>query len=70
LGKNLTSAPDWYNNVFVSNWDYEAQELQKNYPRAQGMWGFPLLGKVAATSAFNFADWDYYIQSNVRFFNV
>ncbi|MBN1482265.1 T9SS C-terminal target domain-containing protein [candidate division KSB1 bacterium] len=62
--KNLTSAPDWYNNVYVSNWDYEAQELQKNYPRAQGMWGFPLLGKVAATNAFNFADWDYYISHN------
>ncbi len=62
--KNLTSAPDWYNNVFVSNWDYEAQQLQKNYPQAQGMWGFPLLGKVAATNAYNFADWDYYISHN------
>ena len=24
--KKLTSAPDWYNNVYASDWDYEAQE--------------------------------------------
>jgi hypothetical protein len=24
----LTSAPDWYNNVYGANWDLEAQSLQ------------------------------------------
>ncbi|MBN2008248.1 T9SS type A sorting domain-containing protein [candidate division KSB1 bacterium] len=62
--KHLTSAPDWYNNVFDSDWGYEALELQKNYPQAQGMWAFPLLGKVASTKSHNFADWDYYISHN------
>jgi hypothetical protein len=57
--KKLSSHPDWYNNVYTNNWDEAAQTLQKNFPDAQGMWAFPLLGYVAKTATANFADWEY-----------
>ena len=57
--RKLSSHPDWYNNVYVNNWDQSAHTLQKNFPSAQGMWAFPLLGYAAKTGDANFADWDY-----------
>ncbi|WP_138475042.1 glycoside hydrolase family 44 protein [Dyadobacter bucti] len=57
--RKLSSHPDWYNNVYTNNWDEAAQTLQKNFPSAQGMWAFPLLGYAAKTGTANFADWDY-----------
>ncbi|MCF0072911.1 T9SS type A sorting domain-containing protein [Dyadobacter sp. CY261] len=57
--RKLSSHPDWYNNVYVNNWDQAAQALQKHFPAAQGMWAFPLLGQAAKSSTANFADWDY-----------
>lgn len=57
--RKLSSHPDWYNNVYVNNWDQAAQALQKHFPAAQGMWAFQLLGYAAKTSTANFADWDY-----------
>ncbi len=57
--RKLSSHPDWYNNVYTNNWDQTAQTLQKNFPRAQGMWAFPLLGYAARTNEANFADWEY-----------
>ncbi len=56
---HLSSHPDWYNNVYVHNWDYAAQSLQQNIPGAQGMWSFQLLGKVAGNTSHNFNDWAY-----------
>jgi hypothetical protein len=56
---NISSHPDWYNNVYTSNWDYAAQTLHQNIPSAQGMWGFQLIGKAASTNANNFNDWAY-----------
>lgn len=56
---NISSHPDWYNNVYNSNWDYAAQTLHQNIPSAQGMWGFQLIGKAASTNANNFNDWAY-----------
>ena len=56
---NLSSHPDWYNNVYSSNWDYAAQTLHQNIPAAQGMWGFQLIGKAARTNTNNFNDWAY-----------
>ncbi|OQP63722.1 glycoside hydrolase family 44 [Niastella vici] len=56
---NISSHPDWYNNVYTSNWDYAAQTLLQNIPAAQGMWGFQLVGKAASTNANNFNDWAY-----------
>ena len=42
----LTSHPDWYNNVYASDWDYAAQSLQQHISGAQGMWGFQLIGQA------------------------
>jgi hypothetical protein len=56
---NLSSHPDWYNNVYNSDWDYAAQTLHQNIPAAQGMWGFQLIGQAARTTANNFNDWAY-----------
>ena len=56
---NISSHPDWYNNVYNSNWDNAAQTLHQNIPSAQGMWGFQLIGKAARTTAANFNDWAY-----------
>jgi hypothetical protein len=55
----LTSAPDWYNNVYPADWDFEAQSLQQNIPGAKAMYAFQLIGKVAANDESNFNDWEY-----------
>ncbi|WP_259016899.1 glycoside hydrolase family 44 protein [Emticicia fluvialis] len=57
--RKLSSHPDWYNNVYVNNWDIAAKNLQKHVPYAQGMWAFQLIGRAAKTNAFNFNDWVY-----------
>lgn len=57
--RKLGSHPDWYNNVYVNNWNQAAQALQMHFPAAQGMWAFPLLGYAAKTDTANFPDWDY-----------
>ena len=57
--RRLSSHPDWYNNVYVNNWDQAALALQKDFPSAQGMWAFQLAGMAAKTSQFNFNDWGY-----------
>ena len=57
--RKLSSHPDWYNNVYVNDWDNAAKNLQKNFPYAQGMWAFQLIGWAAKTNAYNFNDWDY-----------
>src|SRR5436189_242472 len=40
--------PDWYNNVYDSDWDANAQKINTNYPNMQGMFAFQLLGRVAS----------------------
>ncbi|AEI47830.1 glycoside hydrolase family 44 protein [Runella slithyformis] len=57
--RKLSSHPDWYNNVYTNDWDKTALTLQKNFPNAQGMWAFQLIGKVAKTNQANFNDWGY-----------
>lgn len=57
--RKLSSHPDWYNNVYTNDWDRAAQTLQKNFPNAQGMWAFQLIGKAAKTNQANFNDWGY-----------
>jgi Glycoside hydrolase family 44/Secretion system C-terminal sorting domain len=57
--KKLSSHPDWYNNVYTNDWDKTALALQKNFPTAQGMWAFQLIGKAAKTSSANFADYAF-----------
>jgi len=55
----LSSHPDWYNNVYAHDWDYSVKSLQENLPWVQGMWAFQLIGKAAASKAYNFNDWAY-----------
>jgi hypothetical protein len=57
--RKLSSHPDWYNNVYTNDWDRSALTLQKNFPNAQGMWAFQLIGKAAKTNQANFNDWGY-----------
>ena len=57
--KKITSHPDWYNNVYESDWDYAMESLQERLPGVQTMWGFQLLGKVADNTSHNFNDWTY-----------
>ncbi|HEY8937114.1 MAG TPA: glycoside hydrolase family 44 protein [Cyclobacteriaceae bacterium] len=51
--------PDWYNNVYPSDWDVTAQNKSTNFPNIQGMFAFQLLGRVASSSQHNFDDWGY-----------
>jgi len=55
----LSSSPDWYNNVYPSDWDFSAKSLQTNIPGAQGMFALQLIGKAASNANHNFDDWDY-----------
>lgn len=57
--KKIASHPDWYNNVYTSDWDYAMQSLQERLPWVQAMWGFQLLGEVADNTSYNFNDWEY-----------
>lgn len=57
--RKLSSHPDWYNNVYTNDWDKAAKAVQSNFPDAQGMWSFQLIGKAAKTNQYNFNDWGY-----------
>jgi hypothetical protein len=57
--RKLSSHPDWYNNVYSHNWDYEAGSLEDNIAGARGMWAFQLIGFVAENTDNNFDDWGY-----------
>jgi hypothetical protein len=57
--RKLSSHPDWYNNVYINNWDLEAQILQKRFPGKQGLWAFQLIGYAAKTNKANFNDKRY-----------
>jgi hypothetical protein len=55
----LSSHPDWYNNVYENKWNDAAKNLMDKMPGVQGMWSFQLLGKAAANTKNNFNDWGY-----------
>ena len=55
----MTCHPDWYNNVYLHDWDYAARKLQDSLPGVQGMWAFQLIGSVAKSKLFNFNDWNF-----------
>jgi hypothetical protein len=58
--KRLSSHPDWYNNVYVNDWDLQVKALRDEMPlNVQGLWAFQLIGKVAKTDTQNFGDWAY-----------
>lgn len=51
---DLSSHPDWYNNVYKQGWHERAQRLQKEFTELQGLFGFQVLGWVAKAEAVNF----------------
>src|ERR1035437_2175565 len=51
--------PDWYNNVYGTDWDVYAQKVNNNFSNIQGMFAFQLLGRAATSSQYNFQDWVY-----------
>jgi len=55
----LTVHPDWYNNVYGSDWDALAQKINTDFSNLQGMFAFQLLGRVASNSNNNFNDWAF-----------
>ena len=55
----LSSHPDWYNNVYINDWDAVAKNMFDKIPGVEGMWSFQLLGKAAANTTNNFNDWSY-----------
>jgi hypothetical protein len=57
--RKLSSHPDWYNNVYSHDWDFEAGSLEDNIPGVKGMWAFQLIGFVAENTDTNFDDWGY-----------
>ena len=57
--KNLTSHPDFYNNVYKHNWDISAKKVLDNLPDVDAMYAFQLTGYVASSMDYNFADWDW-----------
>ena len=57
--KKLTVHPDWFNNVYGTDWDVYAKKINDNFSNMQGMFAFQLLGRAASTGKNNFGDWDY-----------
>lgn len=57
--KKISSHPDWYNNVYGNDWDKTSKAISETYPGMQIMMAFQLLGRVAASSEYNFNDWQY-----------
>ncbi len=57
--KNITSHPDYYNNVYAHNWDISAKKVLDNLPGVDAMYAFQLTGYAASSTEYNFADWDY-----------
>jgi hypothetical protein len=55
----LSSHPDWYNNVYANNWNNAARNMLDKMPGVSGMWAFQLLGKSAANTQHNFNDGAY-----------
>jgi len=51
--------PDWFNNVYSSDWDASAKNINNNFSNVQGMFAFQLLGRAASTGDNNFPDWTY-----------
>jgi hypothetical protein len=57
--KKITVHPDWYNNVYGTDWDAYAQKIDTDYPDMQGMFAFQLMGRVASSTSNNFNDWGF-----------
>ena len=59
--RHLTSAPDFYNDVRVQDWDYELATIQERIPHIQAMFGMQMIGYAAKTTEWNFPYWQWYL---------
>src|SRR5678810_858749 len=50
---DLSSHPDWYNNVYKQNRPERARAIQDKCPGIDGLFNFPVLGWVAKTDKVN-----------------
>ena len=57
--KKIKVHPEWYNNVYGTDWDAYAQKIDADYADMQGMFAFQLMGRVASSSSNNFNDWAF-----------
>jgi len=57
--QKLTVHPDWFNNVYGTDWDAYAQKINDIFPNMQGMFAFQLLGRAASSDQHNFPDYTY-----------
>ena len=57
--KKITSHPDWYNNVYGSDWDQTSMDIAANHPEMEVMWAFQLIGRAASSTSYNFNDWGF-----------
>lgn len=55
----LTVHPDWFNNVYGTDWDAYAQKVNTYFPNMQAMFAFQLLGRAASDGTHNFPDYTY-----------
>lgn len=62
--RHLTSAPDFYNDVRVQDWDYELATIQERIPHIQAMFGMQMIGYAAKTTEWNFPYWQWYLDHN------
>ena len=62
--RHLTSAPDFYNDVRVQDWDYELATIQERVPHLQAMFGIQMLGYAAKSMEWNFPYWQWYLDHN------
>jgi hypothetical protein len=53
---DLSSHPDWYNNVYKQGWPERAQRLQHEFSDLQIMFCFQVFGWVAKTDQYNFKE--------------
>ncbi len=58
--KKMTVHPDWYNNVYAHDWDITARKVLDHLPGVDAMYAFQLTGYAAASTEYNFSDWDFY----------
>jgi len=54
--KDLSSHPDWFNNVYKQGWHERAQRLQTEFDDLQIMFCFQVLGWVASTDEHNYKE--------------
>jgi len=53
---DLSTHPDWFNNVYRQYWPEKAKAINAT-PGVDGLFGLPVLGWVAKTDKYNYADW-------------